>query len=352
MGYTVRTRQAPGVTGLDATLYVLEDGAGAIAEVWPALGFNCFRWSAVRGGQTLDLLYSDPAMFNNGRPTRGGIPVLFPFPNRIRAGRFSWAGKDYQLPLNDSTQKNAIHGFACRKPWRVAGSGADAESAWVKGVFRCSLDAPECLALWPADHEIALTLRLGRGTLRVEAEVRNPSTVPLPFGLGYHPYFRLPFAGSGNASECTVEVPASAYWALADSLPTGETIPVDAKRDLNKPRPFGELDLDDVLTGLPARAPQRAVVERKLATLAALDDGDGLIERAAIVGANGGPMRLFCSPAFREMVVFTPPHRQAFCVEPYTCTTDAINLRDCAVDAGWLVLQPGATWSAMVELWV
>src|SRR5262245_38650801 len=62
MGYTVRTRQAPGVTGLDATVYVLEDGDGAIAEVWPALGFNCFRWSIIpsasaRGGQALHMLY-------------------------------------------------------------------------------------------------------------------------------------------------------------------------------------------------------------------------------------------------------------------------------------------------------
>jgi aldose 1-epimerase len=336
MAYTVRTREAPGVAGLDATLYVLEDSSGAVAEVWPALGFNCFRWSAVRAGETLEILYSDPALFGNGRSTRSGIPVLFPFPNRIRAGRFSWAGKDYQLPLNDSSQKNAIHGFACRKPWRVLDGGADQEGAWVRGAFRCSVDAPECLPLWPGDHEISLTLRLGKGTLRVEAEVRNPGGAALPFGLGYHPYFRLPFAGSGGPDDCLVEVPATEYWALADNLPTGERVPVDAARDLNRPRRFGELHLDDVLTGLPARPPRM----------------DGLVERASLVGAGDGPMRLFCSPAFREMVVFTPPHRQAFCVEPYTCTTDAVNLRDCAVDAGWLVLQPGEAWSAVVELWV
>jgi aldose 1-epimerase len=336
MAYTVRTRQAPGVTGLDATVHVLEDGAGAVAEVWPALGFNCFRWRAVRDGKALELLYQDPGMFNNGRPTRGGIPVLFPFPNRIRAGRFHHDGKDYTLPLNDSTQKNAIHGFACRKPWRIAASSADSESAWVTGVFRCSVEAPECLPLWPADHEIALTIRLGRGTLRVEALVRNPDVVPLPFGLGYHPYFRLPFANPAGVDDSLIEVPAAEYWTLADNLPTGEKRPVDAGRDLNRPRSFKELNLDDVLTGLPAR-PARM---------------DGLIERAAITGAAGGPMRLFCSPSFREMVVFTPPHREAFCVEPYTCTTDAINLQAAGIDAGWLVLPPGEAWSAVVELWV
>ena len=183
MAHTVRTRQAEGVTGLDPTLYVLEDGAGGVAEVWPALGFNCVRWRAVRAGEALELLYSDPALFQGARPTRSGIPVLFPFPNRIRDGRFSFAGQSYQLPLNDPAQKNAIHGFACRKPWRIADSGADQDSAWVTGIFRCSTDAPECLPLWPADHEIAVTIRLGDGALRVEAVVRNPDGVPLPFGL-------------------------------------------------------------------------------------------------------------------------------------------------------------------------
>ena len=74
-------------------------------------------------GRTLDLLYADPNLFTDGRPTRSGIPILFPFPNRIRVGRFSWEGKEYQLPLNDSVKQNAIHGFACRRPWRVVGQG-------------------------------------------------------------------------------------------------------------------------------------------------------------------------------------------------------------------------------------
>ncbi len=74
MAFTVRTRTQPGVTGRDATIFVLDDGAGGRAEVWPALGFNCFRWQAVRDGRALDLLYSDPALFGDGRPTRTRRP--------------------------------------------------------------------------------------------------------------------------------------------------------------------------------------------------------------------------------------------------------------------------------------
>jgi aldose 1-epimerase len=330
MPFTLSTRLAPGVKDLDATLVVLEDGKGGCAEVWPALGFNCIRWTAVREGLSLDLLYRDPALFEGARPTRSGIPVLFPFPNRIRDGRFVWQGQPYQLPTNDPAGVNAIHGFACRRPWRIVAQGASHDSAWITGVFRCSVDDPASRPLWPADHEIRLTIRLGATTLRLEAEVFNPDSVPLPFGLGYHPYFRLPASRDFAVADCSTQVPAEQFWQLQDNLPTGERVPVDAARDLNTTRRIADLHLDDVLTGLPAR-PARM---------------DGLIERATLTAMPGQPLRLFCSPVFREMVVFTPPHRQAFCIEPYTCVTDAINRSD----GGLLVLPPGATWSSLVEL--
>src|ERR1700731_2987678 len=108
MAFAVRVETRPGVTGRDATEHVLEDGAGGRACVWPALGFNCFQWQVSQEGQVREVLYTDPALFADGRPTRSGIPILFPFPNRIRAGRFTWEGQAYQLPLNDPAGKNAI----------------------------------------------------------------------------------------------------------------------------------------------------------------------------------------------------------------------------------------------------
>ena len=88
---------------------------------------------------------------------------------------------------------------------------------------------------------------------------------------------------------------------------------------------------DDLLTDLPA-----------------WPDPDGLCDRGAL-RCGKEILRLRASSAFREAVVFTPPHRQAFCVEPYTCATDAINLQQRGLDAGLLVLQPGQSWSGVVE---
>jgi aldose 1-epimerase len=331
MSFAVHSQTHPQVRGLDPTVYVLEDGRGGRAEVWPALGFNCYRWQVQRNGQTLELLYQAPDLFEDGRPTRSGIPVLFPFPNRIHDGRFTWDGRDYQLPQNDPAKKNAIHGFACRHPWRVVGHGTNDTSAWITGVFRCSQDAPDSRTLWPADHEIQLTIRLGAGWLRLEAEVYNPDRVGLPFGLGYHPYFLMPFTATDTAEGCLLTVPARSFWKLEESLPTGERLPVDTACDLNRPRRFGDLNVDTVLTDLP-------------------DASGDSPERAVVQGAPGTTLRVHCGTAFRDLVIFTPPHRQAFCVEPYTCATDAIHLQERGIEAGWRVLPAGQHWRADVEL--
>src|SRR5439155_27183983 len=188
-----------------------------------------------------------PTLFEEKRPTRSGFPILFPFPNRIRGGTFSWDGKTYQLPTIDGAGKNAIHGFAVRGPWRVVDEGADATSAWLTGEFQGSVDDPASLALWPGDYRLRVTYRLQYSRLRVEAVVDNPGERPLPFGLGYHPYFAVtPFGGE----DAEVLVPAQRYWELHENLPTGARPEVEGARDLRKGRPMRDLALDDVLTDL------------------------------------------------------------------------------------------------------
>ncbi len=306
-------------------VFVLSDGNGCFVEICPALGFNCYRWHIPEG----EVLYSTPEFFTENRPTRSGIPILFPFPNRIRDGRYSWEGKEYQLPLNDPAGKNAIHGFVCQRPWRVAGQGIMGESAWLMASFHGSIDAADTLSHWPADFRILVSyLYFGR-RLRVAARIRNVGTRPMPFGLGFHPYFATEWLGEHQAC---MRVPANRRWVLMDCLPTGELAPVDGAADLRTGRRFDELTLDEFLTDLPIEVQQNKLCLR------------GTIEN------HDRSLRLYTSPDFTEVVVFTPPHRQAICLEPYTCVTDAVNLQRKGIAAGLRVLSPGEGWRGVAEV--
>src|SRR5207245_2340832 len=105
--------------------------------------------------------------------------------------------------------------------------------AWLTGEFHCAVDAPDALALWPADHRLRLTYRLFHHVLRVEADVDNPDRTPLPFGLGYHPYIALaPFGGE----QAIITVAAKKHWELTENLPSGTIIEVNEPRDLQHGR--------------------------------------------------------------------------------------------------------------------
>lgn len=304
--------------------------SGSTARIAPDLGFNCFEFRARIAGETVDVLDSSPN-FAGGkeRPSGHGIPLLFPFPNRIRGGRYSWNGRNFEIPAGNASfdqAGNAIHGFCLDRPWRVLSSGPD----FAVGVFQLSEDAPDRLSYWPTDFRIEVRYSVRGSALRTDIRIANPSGIALPWGFGTHPYFKLPLGAKSQPSRCLIQAPAAEEWELIDCVPTGRCLPVPESKDLREGEYFDVLKLDDVLCGLPA---QRTVTECGI-----LDEAAGLqvVQR--------------CDPIFREIVVYTPPQRNAICLEPYTCTTDAINLQARRVDAGWRVLGPGAEVRTWIEI--
>ena len=45
--------------------------------------------------------------------------VLFPFPNRLSDGAYSWDGNSYQFPINEPISGTALHGFGQDKPMQA-----------------------------------------------------------------------------------------------------------------------------------------------------------------------------------------------------------------------------------------
>lgn len=322
---------------------LVDRGSGSTARIAAHLGFNCFAFVAGLDGRTVDVIDADPAFVEGKlRPSGHGIPILFPYPNRIRAGRFAWAGRSYHVPASRAwhdPRENSLHGFCLDRPWRVV----ERKAQVALGRFRLSVDAPDRIDLWPADFEIDVRYELRGPTLRTDFAIRNPDTVPLPWGLGTHAYFKVPLASDSRAEDCVIEVPAAEVWEAVDNLPTGRRLPVPREKDLRDGAYFDLLKLDDVLTGFDVDP-----------TFAEPDEDAGgtvpAIETLILDEGAGLQMLQRTDPAFRELVAFTPPNRSAVCLEPYTCTPDAINLAARGIDAGWRVLEPGGEFRTWTEL--
>lgn len=303
-----------------------EPESGCTARIAVDRGCNCFDLQIPVRGERISVLSALPG-FETGaaKASSSGIPILFPFPNRIRQGRFHWAGRDYQLPVTDKFG-NAIHGFCLDRPWSLVEQGP----SYCIAEFQLSRHAPDRRHLWPTDFIIEVNYELLPGRLRANFRISNPTNEPLPWGLGTHPYFQLPLGAQGEIRDCLIEVPATRRWELQDCLPTGELLELDDDSDLLDGRYADQLQLDDVFTALDYDGPQFDCV---------ITD-----ERAGIQVIQTSP------PIFREVVVFTPPNRPAICLEPYTCPTNAIELTAAGRDVGWRVLGPGSEFHTWIDI--
>ncbi len=288
-------------------VYTLRAPDVAAAEIAPALGCNCFSYSTEQP-------ILEPVAFADfrQRPTSYGIPILFPFPNRIRDGRFTFQGRTCE-------PNPPRHGFVRDKVWQVLDHGASAErGAWLTAGFDARDHAAQILAQFPFPFRVAVTYRLHDGGLEMETVAQNTGDADMPAGFGIHPYFRKPTHG-------TITVPAGQRWELADSLPTGRLLDVVDTYDLRAKADLHNLQLDDIFT-------------------AVTPDADGQT-RCYLTDDDAGRQTVveFDAKQFPHVVVYTPPApRQAICIEPNTCPTDAFNLQARGIESNVIVLGAGA----------
>jgi aldose 1-epimerase len=115
-------------------------------------------------------------------------------------------------------------------------------------------------------------------------------------------------------------------------IPSSEPVPVDARVDFRAMRPLeADMAIDDCLTGRRAGAPVRFAYPR-----------------------SGLAISLEADALFENMVVYVPPGKSYFAVEPVTNANDGFNLYERKIrGSGVFVLEPGeeraATFALVVE---
>lgn len=297
------------------TISICDPKTGSTASIAPQLGFNCFSFAPMIGGQSVEVLWHDPQFREgNTRPSRSGIPILFPFAGRIRGGKFRYRGRDYQLEANDGLG-NAIHGFVYTRPWRVLSQ----QESMLSGEFQASIDDPAILDRWPADFRIHATYAVSGQQLTATYEITNTGDEPLPWWLGAHPYFRLSLGG-GSPADAVVQFAVEEEWKLADLLPTGKVRGVPEAESCARGAIIGDRQFDNVYS-IDVRTSewQGSVTDQAAGIATAIRFGQ----------------------PFGKCVVFIPPHREAICLEPYTGLPNAFELLEHGIEAGLHELEPG-----------
>jgi len=162
------------------------------------------------------------------------------FANRIKDGKFTLAGEEYSLPINNGTNSlhGGIHGFN--------------EKAWeVKSVSQqelvLSLVSPDGDEGYPGNLTITATYFLSdENELKIHYEATTDK--PTVIGLTNHSYFNLKGAGNGTIKDHVLQINADFYTVLDESFAlTGEIRPVEGTPfDFRKPVLVSERIDDEV----------------------------------------------------------------------------------------------------------
>jgi len=308
------------------TVSITDPASGASARILVSLGFNCFSWRPMLPAGPREMLWAHQDFASgNEQPSGSGIPLLFPFPGRIGNARFTFGGREYFLEPADGSG-NAIHGFAYNRPWRVIEHSVNR----VSGEFHASRDDQAVLTRWPGDFRIRATYTIDGAKLTLQIECENTGTGSLPYGLGTHAYFRVPLSDGADPEMTKVTVPATKVWEARDQLPTGRLLPAEGNFDLSSAQPLAGRSFDTYLTHLqPSKT--------------------GIVETILADPGSGRKLVQTFTHDFTQCVVYTPVHREAICLEPYTCVPDPFRLAAEGHETGLRILPPGERFITTIE---
>lgn len=207
---------------------------GLEAGLKPHAGGALTHFCDLSGKEPVDLL-------RRGKPgsddplDSAGFPLV-PFCNRVRDGRFSFSGRQVQLPQNMPGQKHPLHGQGWRSPWRVLEAGESFAQIEFKHE---ALD-------WPWTYHSRMTAMIRNRGLDIVLTCKNLSEEAMPCGLGLHPYY--PCDG-----ETVLDTRVTEVWTVDDEImPVGRE-PATGRYDLANRRVCGQ-DLDNGYEGWSGEA--------------------------------------------------------------------------------------------------
>src|SRR6202034_3527655 len=233
-----------------------------------------------------------------------GIPLLYPWANRLGANTYEAAGKTVTLTAGEygvRTDPNGlpIHGVLAAFPnWRVTHESGHE----LTGEVDFTGDE-ELLASFPFPHRLALTVTLSQRTLRMRVSVTPTGGPAVPLCFGFHPYLQLPDV---PRDQWLIETPAMRHLTLDDKgLPTGEAVVQPALSE-----PLGDKTFDD---------------------------GYDQVADGAVFAVSGGDRRIevHFEEGYPAAQIFAPPGESVVCFEPMTAVTDALRR------GGYRSAQPG-----------
>ena len=224
--------------------------------------------------------------------------LLVPWPNRIRDGRYSFEGRDLQLPLSEPKLGNASHGLVRWSSWTPEEHSDSSVSLGYRLMSQPGYP-------WTVDLHVIYDVSAAGLTVTVTAT--NLGRTPAPYAVGAHPYL---VAGPGPVDGWKLTLPASTRLVLDEQqIPVRRADVGDTDLDFRAGRQIGSTSLDTAFTDVDRDADGRATVS--------LRDPSTDLGVALWMDRRHGWLQVFTGDALPARA------RESLAVEPMTAPPDA-----------------------------
>ena len=230
-------------------------------------------------------------------PGSYGAFWMLPWANRLDGGRIA----GHAMPINRVAEATAIHGLARDLPWEVISATSDYALLQQRVNFA------------PFDYTAQLAVSLAADGLLTEMTLRHEGAAPVPYGMGWHPWFTRS-ATSSLHLKSTQRASHDAR-GLPQSFTPCAGIAADEA---------GLIGLDNFFAGWDGVA--RLVTPAGIITLTATGDFAAGVQ------------------------VYAPPMQPVICVEPVSHMPDAPNRPALAAAAPMRVLAHGQSLLGTIRL--
>ena len=227
------------------------------------------------------------------RGSSAGIPLLYPWANRLAESRYRVLGQEVVLDKSSPLLHFDEHGLPMHGvPWPLL--------RWLVTEARqefitAQLDwfSSDLLALFPFRHRVELVATLRPDGLTLETTVVASSEGPVPVSFGFHPYFGFSELSRAN---CYLKLPAMRKLVLdGRGIPTG-----DEERFAGFNDELGE---------------------------SSFDDGFALMDEQTTFAVAGAACKVNVEllAGYRYAQVFAPKDKDYIALEPMTAPANALS---------------------------
>lgn len=240
--------------------------------------------------------------------------TLLPFSNRIREGRFSFAGKDYTLRAA-LPEPHARHGDVRNRSWQASRPEGRKLDQYC---LACEFDSREVNDMnWPWAFVARVDYILHGPHLDISVMMTNVDQTVMPAGLGIHPYFAAKPAPRISFGAELI------YDTDADCIPQQAARPLKPAEDFTQARPQGDHSFNHAYTAW-----------------------DGL----AFLEWDRRSLQMTADNVYSHLITYSAPDG-SLALEPVSHATDAINLATRGVNGvDFRTLEPGQTLAGTVRL--